>query len=147
MKTRQFVLASRPTGFPTKDNFRIEDIILNKLKDNEVLLKSWYISVDPYMRSRMNDVKSYAASFEVDQPIKGGVVAKVVESKNKSFQVGDSVFGMLPWAEYSIAKTENLRKVDTNVVSPGYYLGILGDITSNNSTCAHHGPGANSQPW
>jgi len=126
MKTRQFVLASRPTGFPTKDNFRIEDIILNKLKDNEVLLKSWYISVDPYMRSRMNDVKSYAASFEVDQPIKGGVVAKVVESKNKSFQVGDSVFGMLPWAEYSIAKTENLRKVDTNVVSPSYYLGILG---------------------
>jgi len=80
------------------------------------LLKSWYFSVDPYMRGRMNSVKSYAASFEVDQPIKGGVVAKVIESKSKLIVAGDTVVGMLPWATYSIEKAENLRKIDIQTI-------------------------------
>jgi len=126
MKSSQFVLASRPIGLPSSNNFRTEKITLSALKDNEVLLKSWYISVDPYMRGRMNDVKSYAASFEVDLPIRGGIVAKVIESKSKSVLAGDTVVGMLPWATYSIEKAENLRKVDISNVPPGYYLGILG---------------------
>ncbi len=126
MNSRQFVLASRPHGLPSSENFRIEKKNLEKLKDDEVLLKSWYISVDPYMRGRMNNVKSYAPSFQVDQPIAGGIVAKVIKSRSKSFVEGDTVFGMLPWATYCIEKAENLRKVDTRAVPPSYYLGILG---------------------
>jgi NADPH-dependent curcumin reductase CurA len=74
----------------------------------------------------MNSAKSYAASWDVDKPIGGGVVAKVMESKSKSILVGDVVTGTLPWATYSIEKTENLRKVDIKKTPPGYYLGILG---------------------
>ena len=126
MEISQFVLASRPLGLPTSENFRMEKTVLRDLNDNEVLLKPWYISVDPYMRGRMNSTKSYAASFEVDQPIKGGIVAKVIESKSKSVHAGDVVVGTLPWATYFIEKAENLRKVDVQKVPPGYYLGILG---------------------
>lgn len=126
MKCEQIVLASRPHGLPSTKNFRFEKRETGKLNDNEVLLKTWYISVDPYMRGRMNDVKSYAASFQVDQPIAGGVVAKVIESRSKSFAKGDTVFGMLPWATYCVEKAENLRKVDTQSAPPSYSLGILG---------------------
>jgi NADPH:quinone reductase len=126
MESSQFVLASRPLGMPAAENFRLEKIVLNELKDGEVLLKSWYISVDPYMRGRMNSAKSYAASFEVDQPIKGAIVAKVIDSRSSSVLKGDVVTGALPWATYSIEKDESLRKVDTTSVSPGYYLGVLG---------------------
>ena len=126
MKTRQFVLASRPKSLPSSENFRIETKDTDELKDNEVLLKSWYISVDPYMRGRMSNAKSYAASFELNQPIKGSVVARVVESRSGLLNKGDSVTGSLPWATYCIEKAENLRKVDTQSVPPGYHLGILG---------------------
>ncbi len=126
MEIRQIVLASRPVGFPVEGNFRTESKMLGELNNDEVLLKSWYLSVDPYMRGRMSSMKSYAASFNVDEPIKGGVLAKVVESRSKSFQVGDSVVGTLPWATYIIEKAENLRKVDTSSFPPGYHLGILG---------------------
>jgi len=126
MKSKQIVLASRPHGLPSSENFRFEDRETDKLNDNEVLLKTWYISVDPYMRGRMNDVKSYAASFQIDQPITGSVVAKVIESKSNSFIEGDTVFGMLPWATYCVEKAEKLRKVDIKSVPPEYYLGILG---------------------
>ena len=126
MESSQFVLASRPIGLPSPGNFKKEYRVLSELREDEVLLKSWYISVDPYMRGRMNDVKSYAASFEVDQPIKGGIVAKVIESRSKSLTTGDTVVGILPWATYCIEKADNLRKIDISKVSPGYYLGILG---------------------
>ena len=126
MESQQIVLASRPLGMPSTDNFRMEKVILNKIKENEVLLKPWYISVDPYMRGRMNTAKSYAASFEVNNPINGGIVAKVVESKSNSLLAGDCVVGTLPWATYCIEKAENLHKVDIQNVPPGYYLGILG---------------------
>jgi NADPH:quinone reductase len=126
METTQFVLASRPYGLPSPSNFRIEKTKLRELLDNEVLLKSWYISVDPYMRGRMNATKSYAAYYEVDQPILGGVVAKVIESKSKSIKAGDIVTGTLPWATYSVEKAENLRKIDITNIPPGHFLGILG---------------------
>ena len=126
MKSKQIVLASRPHGLPSSENFRFEERDTGKLNDNEVLLKTWYISVDPYMRGRMNDVKSYAASFQLDQPFSGGVVAKVIESRSRSFAESDTVFGMLPWATYCIEKAENLRKVDIQSTPPSYYLGILG---------------------
>jgi NADPH-dependent curcumin reductase CurA len=126
MESRRIVLASRPKGVPGTENFRFENKILGELKDNEVLLKSLYISVDPYMRGRMNDVKSYAQPFQVDEPIMGGVVANVIESRNSSFIKGDTVFGMMPWATVLIEKGENLRKVDTASAPASYSLGILG---------------------
>lgn len=126
MDTTQIVLASRPLGLPSTGNFRTEKKVLEKPGENEVLLKSWYISVDPYMRGRMNSVRSYTASFEVDSPIKGGSVAKVIESRSKSFSEGDIVTGILPWSTYCLEKSENLRKVDTKTFTPGYHLGILG---------------------
>jgi NADPH-dependent curcumin reductase CurA len=126
MKSKQIVLASRPHGLPSSENFRFEERETDKLNDNEVLLKTWYISVDPYMRGRMNDVKSYAASFQLDKPFSGSVVATVIESRSNSFVEGDTVSGMLPWATYCVEKAGNLRKIDTHSIPPSYYLGVLG---------------------
>jgi NADPH-dependent curcumin reductase CurA len=126
MNTRQIVLASRPRGIPVKDNFRFESVELPDLREGEVLLRSLYISVDPYMRGRMNDTKSYAPPYQVDQPIAGGVVARVVESRNPGYSKNDIVYGYLPWATYCIEKGDNLRKVKESDVPPDYYLGILG---------------------
>jgi NADPH:quinone reductase len=126
METKQIVLASRPLGLPSEENFWTEKIVLDELNDNEVLLKSWYISVDPYMRGRMSSVKSYAPFFDVDKPIRGGILARVIESRSKMLNEGDTVVGILPWATYSIASAANLRKVDTVSFPPGYHLGILG---------------------
>ena len=126
METTQIVLASRPIGLPSADNFRTEKKVLDELNDNELLLKAWVISVDPYMRGRMSSVKSYASSYEIDQPFRGGIVARVIKSRSRSFTEGDTVVGILPWATYCIEKAEKLRKVDTKSFPPGYHLGILG---------------------
>lgn len=126
MEISRFVLASRPLGIPSTDNFRLEKASLDKLNDGEVLLKSWYISVDPYMRGRMNSVKSYAAAWDVDKPVSGGVVARVIESKSTLFKTGDTVVGTLPWATFCIENAEKLKKVDISNVPPGFYLGVLG---------------------
>ncbi|MEO7048720.1 MAG: NADP-dependent oxidoreductase, partial [Ferruginibacter sp.] len=80
MTTEQIVLASRPKGMPVADNFRIEQVELPELNTDEILLSGLYYSLDPYMRGRMNDAKSYAPPFEIDKPIMGSVIGKVVES-------------------------------------------------------------------
>ena len=126
METTQFVLASRPHGMPSNANFRVEKIILEELKDNEVLLKSWYISVDPYMRGRMNDTKSYVEAFQVNQPINGSIVARVIESRSNKLKSGDIVVGTLPWSVFSIENADRLRKIDNRNIPPYFYLGILG---------------------
>jgi NADPH-dependent curcumin reductase CurA len=126
METAQFVLASRPHGMPSSANFSVEKIILEELKDNEVLLKSWYISVDPYMRGRMNDTKSYVEAFQVNQPINGSIVARVIESRSNKLKTGDIVVGALPWSVFSIENADRLRKIDNRNIPPYFYLGILG---------------------
>ncbi|TRX43139.1 NADP-dependent oxidoreductase [Flavobacterium restrictum] len=126
MKTKQIVLASRPKGTPTTANFRTETITLSEIKNGEVLLKPNYFSVDPYMRGRMNDAKSYAEPFQIDKPINGGVTATVLESKSNNFKKGDCVVGMLPWQVQSVVSEKGLRKIDTKVVPESYYLGVLG---------------------
>ena len=126
MKTKQIVLASRPKGSPTLDNFRLETVDVAQIKDGEVLLEGIYYSVDPYMRGRMNDTKSYTPPFDIDQPIQGGVIAKVLESKSDKLKTGDIVLGMLPWKEKDIASEKNLKKIDTSVAPVSYYLGVLG---------------------
>ncbi|MBC8006386.1 MAG: NADP-dependent oxidoreductase [Verrucomicrobia bacterium] len=126
MKTRQIVLASRPQGTPTIDNFRIEDIELPALNEDEVFLQGLYYSVDPYMRGRMNDSKSYISNFEINQPISGGVVAKVIESNGASIKTGSYVMGRLPWCEQINAPAKLLQVINIDIAPPSYYLGILG---------------------
>lgn len=126
MDTKQIVLASRPEGMPTLANFAYQEVILPPLREGEVLVKSVYISVDPYMRGRMNNKKSYIAPFQVDQPITGNVIAMVEESKSPVLQKGDKVIGMLPWATYAIADVDTLRKIPPTNIPDSYYIGIIG---------------------
>lgn len=126
MNTEQIILKSRPKGLPTLENFKMEKTELPKIKDNEVLLEGMYYSVDPYMRGRMNDTKSYVPPFETGKPLSGGVVAKVIESKSEKFQVGDVITGNLPWRKKMIAAEKDIRKIDSTVAPASYYLGILG---------------------
>ncbi len=126
MTTQQIVLASRPKGTPTIANFRVEKIELPEIQEEEVLLKGMYYSVDPYMRGRMNDAKSYAAPFEIDKAIAGGVAAKVTASKSAIFKPGDIVLGNLPWQEQIVVSEKMIQKIDTAIAPPSYYLGILG---------------------
>jgi len=126
MTTEQIVLASRPKGMPTLNNFRFENTELPDIQAGQVLLKGWYYSVDPYMRGRMNDAKSYSLPFQTDQPIEGGVIATVAESKSDLFKTGDTVLGMLPWRKDIIASEKDIRQIDTKFAPAGYYLGILG---------------------
>ena len=126
MKSKQIVLVSRPKGTPTLANFRTETIDLPEIKKGEVLLKPNFYSVDPYMRGRMNDAKSYAEPFQIDQAIKGGATATVVESKSDSFKIGDVIVGTLPWSEQCVASEKGLQKIDISTAPESYYLGVLG---------------------
>lgn len=126
MKTKQIVLASRPKGIPVLENFDTKDFELAEIKDNEVLLEAMYFSVDPYMRGRMNDAKSYAPPFEIGKPITGGVIAKVIKSNIGNFKENDIVTGNLPWQQHCIATATSLLKIDTSIAPASYYLGILG---------------------
>lgn len=126
MNAQQIVLANRPEGRPTKENFRTESVTLPALNDEEVLIKSLYFSVDPYMRGRMNDAKSYAAPFRINEPVYGNAIGEIKESKSTDFKEGDLVGGILPWATESVAKAQSVVKIDTSIAGPTYFLGILG---------------------
>lgn len=126
MNTQQIIFTSRPRGIPTLDNFRIEPVELAEIQPDEVLVKGLYFSVDPYMRGRMNNRKSYSAPFQVGQPLEGGVVAKVLDSKSGNFKPGDLVSAGLPWRELNIVPSTKLTKIDAANVPASYYLGILG---------------------
>jgi hypothetical protein len=126
MKTQQIVLASRPQGFPSLDNFRIEKITLPAPEQDEVLVQGLYYSVDPYMRGRMNDARSYISAFRLDEPIIGGVVAKVIKSKAAHLQPEDMVLGRLPWREQMVVPARGLQKIESRLYPFSYYLGALG---------------------
>ncbi|GAB3296528.1 NADP-dependent oxidoreductase [Hymenobacter tenuis] len=126
MQTQTILLASRPKGEPTAAQFQFETLELPPLQQGQVLLKTRYVSVDPYMRGRMNAGKSYVPPFEVGQPIAGSVVAEVVESKLDQFPVGTLVVGNLPWQQYSISEGQGLQQVPADQAPISYYLGLLG---------------------
>jgi hypothetical protein len=126
MNNRRIVLASRPAGMPTQDNFRIEDVEVPSLKDGEVLVRTLYLSVDPYMRGRMSDRKSYVPPFVLNEPIAGGVIGEVIESRSPVFQPGDIVTGHLGWQLYSVVRAEEIKKVDPNIAPITTALGVLG---------------------
>lgn len=126
MTTQQILLASRPKGLPNPGNFRMITIELPDIKPGDLLLKGLFYSVDPYMRGRMNDAKSYIPPFEVNKPLSGGVIAKVTKSLSDQFQEGDVVIGNFPWQENIIANEKEAKKIDTSIAPASYYLGILG---------------------
>lgn len=126
MSAKQIILASRPKGLPGKKTFRTETLSLPELKDGEVLVRGLYYSVDPYMRGRMNDVKSYSPPYQVNAPITGGVVGEIEETRSEAFKKGDLITGMLPWATEFLAPAKAIKKIDTSIAPPSYYLGILG---------------------
>lgn len=123
---RRIVLASRPQGAVSPDNFRLESAPVPALQEGEVLVRNHYLSLDPYMRGRMDDVKSYAAPQALGACMIGGTAGEVVESRHPAFASGDRVVGMLGWAEMGVADGAALRKVDTARIPLPAYLGIVG---------------------
>lgn len=123
---RKIVLKSRPVGAPTAANFEMSEVPIPAIQDGELVLKSKFASVDPYMRGRMSDAKSYVPPFQLGEPIVGGVVAEVIESKHPDYKAGENVIGMFPWQEIFVVPASIVNKVDANLAPLGYYLGILG---------------------
>ncbi len=120
-------LKQRPVGTPTLSDFEFKELD-NELRvsDGELLLEAKYISVDPYLRGRMSDAKSYVPPFKVGEPISSGIVAEVLESKNGNFQKGDFVSGLLQWKEKQISTGEGLQKIDKSKAPLSAFLGIVG---------------------
>ncbi|MEC1292612.1 NADP-dependent oxidoreductase [Bacillus mojavensis] len=122
---QQIQLARRPQGVPVHEDFRFETISVPEPKQGEVLVKTLYVSVDPYMRGRMQDTKSYVEPFALDEALSGGVIAEVVSDGDKLKQ-GEIVIGNLNWQEYSAVSESAVRKIDTSLAPASAYLGILG---------------------
>lgn len=126
---KQQLLDNRPDGEAVASNFKLVTSQTPELKDNEVLVRHHYLSLDPYMRGRMNDSKSYAQPQPLGQVMQGGTVGEIIESKNPKFAVGDKVVGFGGWQEYSVVDASQpgvLRKVDTTHVPLSHYLGAVG---------------------
>ncbi|MBS0413389.1 MAG: NADP-dependent oxidoreductase [Proteobacteria bacterium] len=126
---RQILLDNRPQGEATLANFKLVSTETPALQDGQVLVRHHYLSLDPYMRGRMSDAKSYAASQPLGQVFQGGTVGEVVESRHPKFAVGDKVVGYGGWQEYSVVDARQpgvLKKVDTTHVPLSHYLGAVG---------------------
>ena len=127
MSTYQhIVLASRPNGVVSVDNFRLESAPIPSISAGQVLVRNHYLSLDPYMRMRMEDLKSYAAPQALDAVMVGGTAGEVVASNNPKFAVGDKVVGMLGWSEMGVDDGSMLKKVDTTHIPLSAYLGAVG---------------------
>jgi hypothetical protein len=124
--TRAWHLRSRPTGLPDAGNFELKALDLPELGDGMVRVRNRWLSVDPYMRSRMNDVKSYVPSFTVGEPMEGGAVGTVVESRSPHLREGETVFHMLGWREEAVGQAGQFNKVPPLGVSDEQWLGNLG---------------------
>ncbi|MEM7546002.1 MAG: NADP-dependent oxidoreductase [Pseudomonadota bacterium] len=122
----EILLASRPVGAPVDANFENRDAPMPEAGDGEVLLRLVYLSVDPYLRGRMNDVKSYIPPFEIGKPLESGAVAQVVSSNNPQFTAGDYVAGGMKWAEHQTHSGQGLTKLDPANGPLSYALGVLG---------------------
>ncbi|WP_076412945.1 NADP-dependent oxidoreductase [Shewanella sp. UCD-KL12] len=123
---RQILLASRPFGAPTEENFKTVLSDIPKPRSGEVLLRTVYLSLDPYMRGRMNDAKSYADPVALNGVMVGGSVCRVEESNHADYQQGDWVVSFGGWQDYSISNGIGLLKLDSHLANPSYALGILG---------------------
>ncbi|WP_426076915.1 NADP-dependent oxidoreductase [Janthinobacterium sp. PSPC3-1] len=123
---QRIVLASRPKAEVQPDNFRLETVEMPAIQDGELLVRNHYLSLDPYMRGRMSESKSYAASQAIDETMIGGTIGEVIASKHAKFAVGDTVVGTLGWTEVAVSDGTMLRKVDTTHIPESAYLGSVG---------------------
>ena len=126
MRNRQVLLASRPQGQVQESNFRIVETEVPQPRDGQVLVRVLWLSLDPYMRGRMDDARSYAPPQPVGEVMIGGTVGEVVDSKDPSLRKGDLVTGMGGWQELHLADAKAVRKIDPSLAPPSVYLGVLG---------------------
>ena len=125
-KNRQVLLASRPNGAPTAENFELAEVDIPRPGENEMLLRTVYLSLDPYMRGRMNSEKSYAEPVPVGGVMEGGTVSVVEQSNGGKFQEGDVLVGRCGWQDYAVSDGSSLSKVDPSVAPISTALGVLG---------------------
>jgi NADPH-dependent curcumin reductase CurA len=123
---REWHLVARPHGWPKAEDFALRETPVTEPGEGRVLVRNLYFSVDPYMRGRMNDVKSYVPPFQLDRPMDGGAVGEVIASNAEGFAVGDHVLHGLGWREYSQVPAQHATKVDPSLAPLSAYLGVLG---------------------
>jgi len=123
---RAWHLKSRPSGMPTQDNFELKDVALPELGDGMVRVRNYWLSVDPYMRGRMNDVKSYVPAFQVGEPLEGGAIGEIVESRADDLNPGDLVMHMAGWRDEAVIPARALTKLPDMGAEPQQFIGILG---------------------
>lgn len=123
---RKIVLKSRPVGAPTSDNFRLEETATPVPADHQILLRTLYLSLDPYMRGRMSDTASYAPPVEIGAEMIGGTVSRVEKSLHPDYQVGDLVLSFNGWQDYALSDGAGLTKLDPQMLHPSQALGVLG---------------------
>ena len=123
---RAWHLKSRPSGMPTHENFELKDVVLPELGDGMVRVRNHWLSVDPYMRGRMNDVKSYVPAFQVGEPLEGGAIGEIVESNAEGLNPGDLVMHMLGWRDEAVVPARALTKLPDMGAEPQQFIGILG---------------------
>jgi NADPH-dependent curcumin reductase CurA len=123
---RAWHFKSRPSGMPTHDNFELKDVDLPPLGDGQIRVRNRWLSVDPYMRGRMNDVKSYVPPFQVGEPLEGGAIGEVVESKAEGFAPGDLVQHMAGWRDEAVVPSRMAQKLPDLGAPPERFLGVLG---------------------
>ena len=126
MKSRRIVLAARPAGAPTDENFRLEEATLPEIGEGEILVRIIWLSLDPYMRGRMDDARSYATPVGVGEPMTGGTVGQVLQSRNPKFQDGDFVLGMFGWVDHAVSDGVGIRKLDPAKAPLSTAVGVLG---------------------
>ncbi len=123
---RAWHLKSRPSGMPTSENFELKTVDLPELEDGQIRVRNRWLSVDPYMRGRMNDVKSYVPAFQVGEPLEGGAIGEVVESKAEGYATGDLVQHMAGWRDEAVVPARVVQKLPNLGAPPERFLGVLG---------------------
>ena len=123
---RAWHLKSRPNGMPTHDNFELKETELPPLGDGQLLVRNIWLSVDPYMRGRMNDVKSYVPPFQVGEPMEGGAIGEVIDSRAEGFSAGDLVQHMAGWRDEAVVPARTAQKLPELGAPPERFLGVLG---------------------
>ncbi len=126
INNRQIVLAARPVGFPAVSDFRLDETSLPDPDSGQFLVRNVYMSVDPYMRGRMSDRKSYIPSFQIGKALEGSAVGRVVKSNHPRYSEGDWVTSLNGWRDYFLSGGEGVNKLDTRLAPPATYLGVLG---------------------
>src|SRR5512146_436390 len=126
MRNKQIILASRPRGWAEESNFQLIEEEVPEVGDGQVLTRIHWLSLDPYMRGRMDDARSYAAPQALGRVMIGGTVGEVIASRNPRFHPGEMVVGTGGWQQYDLGDGATLRKVDTSVIPASAYLGCVG---------------------